>query len=153
MYRQPERRCHNCATHIGEGDLCGRCGADFKAKPFTMDQVAFFVLALVSMFLVWLGAITIASPESVVAQFQVMFEGSGLSESQVELYVLGTAAAMIAFGVLGFYGAALTLLTRQWRRAMAAAVALTAATPFFLFSVVAAVAVWALWRARPAFES
>lgn len=153
MHRAQERRCHNCATLLVQEELCGRCGADPEARSFTMDQAAFLALALAAMYLVWLGAIIIAAPGSVVAQFLVVFEGSGLSDAQVELYVLAMSAAMVAFGLLGFYGAALALRKQRWRRAMAVAVAVTATAPLFLFSALAAVAAWALWRARPAFHS
>ncbi len=155
--------CPSCGADVNVNEtFCRVCGnrlyADQDPGPTApargnRARLAFIILAVVGVFLLWMGASTLMDTDAVVQEVLAELEDFGFDEAFAEQFVLFYAYAMIATAAISLIGGALALTRKFWLGAMICAVLVTLTTPIFLFSAGAVLAIFFLWRGKNEFAS
>ncbi|GEM_PF-2484392 len=155
--------CPGCGADVKVNEtFCRSCGRRLyeeqesaRAEPVggNRARLAFIIMAVVGVFLLWMGASTLMDVDAVVNEVLAELEGFGFDEAFAEQFVLFYAYGMIITALISLVGGALAVTRKFWIGAMICAILVTLTTPLFLFSAGGVLAIYFLWRGKGEFIS
>lgn len=144
--------CRSCGRSLMDVDYSQMRQSPSSKKKGGRGRIAFFILAVVGIFLLWMGASVLMDPQTVIDEVVLELDEFGFGEEFAETFVMYYAYGMVVTAFLALAAGAFALVRRYWLASVVIALLVTLTTPFFIFSFPAVFALYLLWKGRDEFS-